>query len=144
MPLADATTGKGSDQTRMSARARARIAVTPRDGKILRVLAAAAGNVRSDTRRWWLYTSRPVSLRAWSRTLKVDASKVPGDSTLLRRAWTVDNHTTGRAFRYIATGLQLTAAGVAWLSCSPARRWFALLIVAVFCAPIVIHALIHQ
>jgi hypothetical protein len=141
MPPADATVLAHVDRARARVRTRAIVAGAGEGGKIPRVLVTAVADVRADACRWWLYTSRPPSLKTWNRTLKVGASQVPGDSTLLRRAWTVDNHTTGRVFRYAATGLQLAAAGLAWLACTPARRWFALLIVAVFTAPIVIHSL---
>jgi hypothetical protein len=87
--------------------------------------------VVADLHRWWLYTARPPSLKAWTRTQRVTVGRVPGDSGLLRRLWVLDNWTLGLLVRVIAIALQLIAAGLAWLALHPARRWFALLIVAI-------------
>ncbi len=116
---------------RVSTRARARLHATVRDGKgswALRLVSA----VRGDLRRWWLVAARPVSLKAWLRTLRPDAARVPDDSGLLRAAWTVDNCSTGVVFRAVGTGLYLLAAAVVWLGAHPLRRWSAILAAVVF------------
>jgi hypothetical protein len=116
----------------VSARARARVAATKGDHKIGPVWTSVRATVRADLHRWWLFTARPPSLQAWSRTQRVTVGRVPGDSALLRRLWVADNWSTGVVLRALATALQLLGAGLAWLAQSPARRWFALLIVSLF------------
>lgn len=120
--LADATLGNGADSPRVSTRVRARIAITDGDGK-LSVLGRVVAVVRTDLRRWWLIAARPVSLRAWLRTQRPPAHRVPDDNPLLRAGWTADNWSTGLVLRAVSVALYLAAGAAAWLAGHPARRW---------------------
>lgn len=130
VPLAPATSVSrpgGRFTQRVSTRARARVAATARSGKAGVWVLRLVSTVRADGRRWWLVAARPVSLRAWARTLRPDAARVPESNTLLRRLWAVDNHCTGVAFRAIGTAVYLLAGALVWLGATPIRRWVALL-----------------
>jgi hypothetical protein len=145
MPLASATRERGVDLPRVSARARARIPATLRDGKVgARAVSAGAAAARAgrivarDGRRWWLVAARPVSLRAWLRAQRPAAARVPDGSVLLRRAWLVDNWTSGLLLRVAAVALYLTAGALTYLAGHPLRRWSAFLLGAMALAWLVL------
>lgn len=119
MPLASATPPVASPSpqvsTRASTRARARVADTLRDGKIGRVGAAVAGDVR----RWWLVTAAPPSLAEWLTSTR-PASTVP-DSPALKAGWVAVAWTLGLPLRVLALALFLLAGAMAWLSTHPLR-----------------------
>lgn len=119
-------------RARVSARARARVAATARSRKGGSWVLRVAVTVRGDARRWWLVAARPVSLKAWLRTLRPDAARVPDGSKGLRVAWTVDNCSTGVVFRLVGTLLYLAAGAAVWLGAHPLRRWSTMLTLIVF------------
>lgn len=130
VPLAPATPVSrpgGRFTQRVSTRVRARVAATARSGKAGGRVLRIVSTVRADGHRWWLVAARPVSLRAWVRTLRPDAARVPEGNALLRRLWTVDNHSTGVVFRVVGTAVYLLAGALVWLGATPIRRWAALL-----------------
>lgn len=113
-------------QARARARARARLQDTLSDSKIGWIVAV----VRSDLRSWWLYASRPPSLRAWLRHQRIDAARVPAGSPLVGLLWAVDNWITGVAVRGVGIVFHLLGGAFTWLAGHPARRWPAFFIAA--------------
>lgn len=53
---------------------------------------AAAGSVKSDVSGAWVWRGDPPTLRDLWRDRIPDITRVPGESTVLHRAWVVGNH----------------------------------------------------
>lgn len=104
------------DRSPAPARAGASIPVTVRVGKLKAVVAGQA-------RRWWVWTSRPASLRAVMRMSAVSTKRIPGNSRLLRILWQISNWTD----RILLFGLILIAptflqGPLRWIAERPTRR----------------------
>jgi hypothetical protein len=89
---------------------------------------ARAATVKGDWSRWWLRTVSPPPLVDWwqARTPR----RVPDDNDRLRFAWWLDFWLTGLPLAVLSVAGFLTAAGVRWVACHPARRWLFLTLVA--------------
>jgi hypothetical protein len=111
--------------------ARARIPATVRDNKIVTALLQMWAAVSGDVRRWWLLAAAPQSLTGWLAGQK--PARVPDNSQVLRRAWAVDNWTSGLLFAALSVVLFLAGGALRWLAGHPARRW-AFLILGAACA----------
>lgn len=102
--------------------------VTPAQaGLIVRMLAAA----RSDLSAWWLVAVRPKSLAELITDLKPDLARVPDGSRRLRALWILDNYLTGLACAAAGIVLGLGAGAFFWFAGHPARRWAAIVLIAV-------------
>lgn len=130
MPLASATPPVASPSPRVSTRARSRvrakIPATLRDGKIGRI----AANIAADMRNCWVLAAQPPALAEWLKSTK-PSTNVP-DSPLLRLAWRVDAWTTGLVLLVASVVLFLAAGAMAYLRGNPLRRWSVLLVSAAF------------
>jgi hypothetical protein len=110
------------DSPSARAPARARLPVTFGDGKGPAVVWRAA---KVAARRWWLWTSRPLSLAAMWRLSAVDPVRMPGAGRgLLLAVWRLSN-VTDRLVMFAVTlaaptGLQ---GPLRWLLARPTRRW---------------------
>lgn len=105
------------DSPAVSTRARARIGLTERVGKLLAA-------VRLGCCRWWAWTARPLSLRATWALSAIDAKRIPGKAGALRVLWKLSNATD----RLLMLGLVLAAptfltGPLRWLAVRPTRRW---------------------
>lgn len=105
------------DSPAVSARARARITLTERIGKIL-------GKGKSGASSWWAWTSRPLSLKATWSASAVEPGRVPNKSRSLTILWRISN-ATDRLLIFAVILLAPTAAtgGLRWIACRPTRRW---------------------
>lgn len=105
------------DSPAVSTRARARIGFTERIRKLPLTL-------KSGVRRWWVWTARPLSLRASWALSAIDEKRIPGNSNVLRALWKLSNW-SDRLFMF---GLILVAPTVfqgplRWLAARPTRRY---------------------
>jgi hypothetical protein len=113
------------DSPAVSTRARARIPVTKSDRKLSRVrVSGLLGSARTGARRWWVWTSRPSSLRAAWRLSQVDEKRIPGKSGALRTLWKISNWSD----RLVLFGLVMLAptwgsGPLRWIAARPTRRW---------------------
>ena len=84
----------------------------------------AADRVRRLLGRWWVFTSRPMSLQAaWRLSGVIDAKRIPGGSPVLAAVWWWSN----RVDRVVLFVLAILAPTVLtgpllWCAASPARR----------------------
>ncbi len=116
--------------------ARARIPVTESTGKIRRVGVAA----RVAGRRWWVWTARPLSLRAAWRLSTTDMRRVPLRHVGLARVWQVSN-ATDRVLMFVLILAAPTAltGPLRWVAARPTRRvGFYLLVAAAVVTSILI------
>lgn len=76
------------------------------------------------TRRWWVFTSRPMSLRvAWRLSGVIDAKRVPGGSPLLAAAWWWSNRTDRLILFALAVLAPTILTGpILWCAVRPSRR----------------------
>ncbi len=91
-------------------------------------LAARTAAIRADWSSWWLRTVNPPNLDAWWAARL--PHRIPDDNDRLRAAWRIDFAVTGSLLAGVSVLLFLTAAGVRWTACHPARRWLFLALAA--------------
>lgn len=105
------------DSPAVSTPARARITVTKRNRKIGDRIAVAG-------RRWWAFTTRPVSLAALWRLSAVDPTRIPASSPALRWAWQVSNWTDRLLlFALILVSPSVCTGPLRWCATRPTRRY---------------------
>ncbi|MEU8158068.1 hypothetical protein AB0B94_30815 [Micromonospora sp. NPDC048986] len=112
------------DSPAVSTRARARVRLTDRVGNPVLTIKAGA-------RRWWLWTARPLSLRASWALSAIDPKRIPGCSDALFLLWRISNATD----RLLMFGLVLIAPSVLqgplrYIAARPTRRWGFYLVLA--------------
>lgn len=83
--------------------------------------AVRTATVRGDFGRWWVRTVDPPNLDQWWQARL--PHRVPDDNDRLRALWWVDFAITGTVLAGLSVLLFLTAAGLRWTACHPARRW---------------------
>ena len=114
---------KNSPNVAESTRARARIPITHRIGKMWGLLGFLASEASLNTRRWWAFTARPLSLRALWRLSAVDPARVPSGSETWTSVWRWSNRTDRWlmfALIFLApTGL---TGPLRWIAARPTRR----------------------
>lgn len=91
--IEDRSTDGGPTRPRAARDARAIVRTAVRFGKIRRRVTAWLDLAGVNARRWWVWTDRPLSLRAIWRQSDLDPSRVYKDSPALRSAWWWANHT---------------------------------------------------
>jgi hypothetical protein len=73
--------------------------------------------------RWWVFTTRPVSVRAlWRASGVVNTRRVPGASTRLAAVWWWSNRLDRVALVVVASLLLLVAGALLWCTARPSRR----------------------
>jgi len=113
------------DSPAAPARTGARVTVTKRGGKSIRVrVAETLTVVRVGVRRWWVWTSRPSSLRAAWALSAVDEKRIPGKARPLRLLWKVSNGTDRLIMFVLVLAAPTFATGpLRWIAARPTRRW---------------------
>jgi hypothetical protein len=82
------------------------------------------GRARRLIARWWVFTSRPVSLRAaWRLSGVVDARRVPGGSPVLAGVWWWSNRTDRLVlFALVVLAPTVLTGPLLWCAARPTRR----------------------
>lgn len=107
----------GVDSPAVSTRARARIPVTVRIGKIVAGVKVAGA-------RWWGWTARPLPLGDMWTQSTVDVGRIPNKSGALRILWQVSNWTDRLVIFALIMAAPTAATGpLRWIACRPTRRW---------------------
>ena len=86
---------------------------------------AVAGRARRLVARWWVFTARPMSLRAaWRLSGVVDANRIPGGSPALAGLWWWANRTE-RLLLFVLVILAPTVltGPLLWCAARPSRRF---------------------
>lgn len=79
---------------------------------------------REGLRSWWVWTSRPASLRATWRQSRLDTARIPARSRGLRRLWLLSNGTDRLVWTAVVLVVPTFLSGPArWLMARPTRRW---------------------
>jgi hypothetical protein len=119
-----------TDRPRVDAHARARLATTQRDGKILARVRRAGHTVAADFRTaWWTPASLPTVAHVW-HNLTPDIERVPGKSDVLQGFWTAYNIFVALPAVLLATGLIGALSTAAWVLTNPARAGLAFVLTA--------------
>lgn len=134
VPLASANHGGQVDSPSVRARARARLAATLRDVKVLR---RPRRTLVSDLRRAWWVVVRPPSLGEWWQSLRPDPLAVPAGSPLIRWAWIADSYTTGLILAGLSIMFHVAGSATRWAAKHPLRRWALITTVAATVAALV-------
>lgn len=114
-----------SPPTRAGARARV---TTTREPVVARLAAAA----KTAGRQWWVWTSRPPSLRAVWRLSATNRKRVPGNSGFLFTLWRISNATDRLAlFALLLVAPTAIAGPLRWITVRPTRRWAVYFVVGV-------------
>jgi hypothetical protein len=113
------------DSPAAPARAGARLVVTKRGGKSIRVrVVELLTALRVGARRWWAWTARPSSLRAAWALSAVEVKRIPGKAGPLRILWKVSNATDRLVMFVLVMAAPTFATGpLRWLAARPTRRW---------------------
>ena len=84
----------------------------------------AADRTRTRLARWWVFTARPMSLRAaWRLSGAVDAKRVPTGSPLVVALWWWSNRTDRLLlFTLAILAPTLLTGPLLWCAARPARR----------------------
>lgn len=125
IPLASDIRVGGVDRARVLTRARARLAVTFGDVKILTQAGRVWSVVAADARRWWLLAAEPPSLTSWLAGQAPAERRVPAGNGLLRGLWIVHNWTFGVVTTAASVLLLLVGGALRWLAGHPLRFWMA-------------------
>jgi hypothetical protein len=75
--------------------------------------------------RWWVFTARPMSLRAaWRLSGVVDTKRIPGGSSVAAALWWWSNRTDRIALFALAILAPTVLTGpLLWCAARPSRRW---------------------
>lgn len=124
----------------VSTRAGARVPATKSHSKP--VIVSARRRVRqagATARRWWLWTSRPVSLRVMWRLSAVDPKRIPHQNATLAALWRISNSTDRLVMLALALACPTFLTGpLRWIAIRPTRRAGFYLLTAVLIAYIYI------
>jgi hypothetical protein len=112
------------DSPAVSTRARARIPATDGDRNTKTPGVSREHRLRAWAAAWWVWTSKPPSLRQLWIMSRVDPRRVPGDIPLLRILWHLSNW-TDRLLLFVLVLIAPTwlAGPVRWLAPRPFRRY---------------------
>jgi hypothetical protein len=117
-------TPDGADSPAVSTRARARIPVTDRKRNAKTPGVSRADKLRAWGAAWWVWISKPPSLRQTWIMSKVDPQRLPGDVPVFRVLWHISNWTDRLALFALMLIVPLPLAGpVRWLAPRPLRRY---------------------
>lgn len=120
------------DSPAVSTRARARLPVTERVGKWKTSAVSSA-------RTWWGFTACPASYVEMWQASRVDETRIPGRSGLLRGLWLVSNWTDRIVLFVLIVGAPTFCTGpLRWLATRPTRRWGFYLITAILAAALLL------
>ena len=84
-----------------------------------------AGRARRTMARWWVFTARPMSLRAaWRLSGVVDTKRIPDGSPLLGAVWWWSNRTDRLLLFALAIAAPTVLTGpLLWCAARPSRRF---------------------
>jgi hypothetical protein len=105
-------------------RVRARVPVTERVGKISGGVKTIGVKLRLTGRRWWAWTSRPLSLRAAWTLSAVDEKRIPLRLGTLGTLWRLSNATDRLLmFAVILAAPTVLTGPLRWIAARPTRRF---------------------